>query len=79
MLHFLQGNEITLTSYILPVTGHSRYSLLLLLLFRMWFGTLPPAGKQAAESQTTVKPQINIICLQVDQLPDMQLGKLFRD
>jgi len=54
--------------------GHSRYSLLLSLLFNL-FGTLPP-GKQAA---TTVKPQINIICLQVDQLPDMQLSKLFSD
>jgi len=53
----------------LPVTLHSRYSLLLSLLFNLF-------GKQAA---TTVRPQINIICLQVDQLPDMQLGKLFSD
>jgi len=37
---------------------------------------LAPAGKQVA---TTVKLQINIICLQVDQLPDMQLGKLLSD
>jgi len=57
--------------------GHSRYSLLLSLLFSLWFGTLPGSCKQAADSQTTVKPQINIICLQVDQLPDMQLGNLF--
>jgi len=36
--------------------GHNRYSL----LCSLWFGTLSPAAKLMAESQTTVEPQVNL-------------------